>query len=83
MPPSYTRTWDRQPEIAVIGAAGDERVALINEAVPFWNNELEQLGSGLRLGSVSVVPGAPRAGDMITMSETAIAGGCRITTPAC
>ncbi len=78
VPPSYTRTWDRQPATTVIGAVEDERVAMINEAVAFWNNEFEQLGSGLRLGSVSVVPGAPRAGDMVTMSEAALAGGCRI-----
>ena len=38
-----------------MGNAADVRVAAVREAIAFWNAELERLGAGTRLGSMSVV----------------------------
>lgn len=46
VPPSHPTT------ITVIGAVGDPRLELVEEAVSFWNKTLEEIGSGFRLGSV-------------------------------
>ncbi|HEX4825374.1 MAG TPA: hypothetical protein VFV19_13810 [Candidatus Polarisedimenticolaceae bacterium] len=44
--------WRHSPKIVVIGAEGDPRLKLVDEAVSFWNQTLEDLGSGFRLGPV-------------------------------
>jgi Zn-dependent protease with chaperone function len=55
-------TWSRVPEIAVISGYDDSRLALVDEAVAFWNKTLDDLGSGFRLGPIKrivrVVPEA-------------------------
>jgi hypothetical protein len=45
--------WDRVPTITVLGAADDPRLALVRDAVAFWNQTLGGLGSGFRLGAVA------------------------------
>jgi hypothetical protein len=42
--------WQRAPEIAVIGAEADPRIALVDEALSYWNRILEESGSSFRLG---------------------------------
>lgn len=41
--------WRHVPTVVVIGAEGDARNALVNEAISFWNQSLQDLGSGFRL----------------------------------
>lgn len=45
--------WRYIPEVVVIGAEGDPRRRLVDEAVSFWNKLLEEGGSGFRLGTVA------------------------------
>ena len=45
--------WRHTPRIVVIGAEGDPRVGLVDEAVAFWNTTLEEIGSAFRLGPVT------------------------------
>ena len=45
--------WRHPPSIAVVSAAGDPRLGLVDEAVSFWNQTLEKVGSGFRLGPVT------------------------------
>lgn len=47
--------WRKLPAVTVIGAEGDPRLALVDEAVTFWNRTLEETGSAFRLGPVSRV----------------------------
>lgn len=43
--------WDRVPRIVVIASSSsDERLALVDEAIAYWNARLEQAGSAFRLG---------------------------------
>ena len=45
--------WNHNPDVVVIGSKNDMRAPLVEDAVRFWNGELERLGVGLRLGSVT------------------------------
>ncbi len=47
--------WHHTPKIVVIGAEGDSRLGLVDEAVAFWNKVLKETGSGFRLGPVTHV----------------------------
>jgi len=47
--------WRKQPTIVVVGAEGDPRFALVDEAIVYWNRVLEEVGSPFRL------PAATRA----------------------
>jgi hypothetical protein len=47
--------WTRSPSITVVTSGEDSRIALVEEAAAFWNRTLEGLGSGFRLGGITVV----------------------------
>jgi hypothetical protein len=49
----FDQTWRRSPAITVLSAGSDPRLALVDEAVSFWNKTLEDAGSGFRLGAVT------------------------------
>jgi hypothetical protein len=46
--------WTRSPSITVVVNGEDPRITLVEEATAFWNKTLEGLGSGFRLGSITV-----------------------------
>ncbi len=46
--------WPVRPAVVIDGAAGDARVPLVHAAVAHWNQILAGIGSGFRLGPVSV-----------------------------
>src|SRR5262245_23429327 len=41
--------WRKTPTIVVAGAEGDPRIALVDEAIAYWNRELAEIGSPFRL----------------------------------
>jgi hypothetical protein len=45
------------PEITVVAPAGDPRIAVVEEAIGFWNRSFAELGTGFRLGAVHRVVG--------------------------
>ncbi len=47
--------WRHVPAVVVIGAEGDARNALVNDAISFWNQSLQELGSGFRLPAATHV----------------------------
>ena len=49
--------WTRSPSVTVVVSGDDPRIALVEEAIMFWNKTLEELGSGFRLGAATVVVG--------------------------
>jgi hypothetical protein len=65
--------WTRVPAVTVIGAPDDSRVALVRDAVVFWNRTFTELGSGFRLGAVGVRTGARPPGELKSLSETVLA----------
>jgi hypothetical protein len=47
--------WTRVPQITVVAQGNDPRIALVDEARSFWNQTLGALGSGFRLGPMTVL----------------------------
>lgn len=45
--------WRHPPSVVVVSVAGDPRLALVDEAVSFWNQTLKTAGSGFRFGVVT------------------------------
>ncbi len=52
-------TWLRQPEVVILAAAGDYRLADTHAAIAWWNRQLEEIGSGLRLDPVRTISEFP------------------------
>lgn len=50
--------WARVPTITILAATGDSRLALVRDAVAFWNRTLAELGSAFRLGAATETVGA-------------------------
>ena len=53
--PSQVTTWvvwKEIPKIVILSAEDDFRARAVREAVDFWNDELSQLGSAFRLGTI-------------------------------
>jgi hypothetical protein len=44
--PNRSRGWNKIPTIVVLGREGDSRNQLVNDAVDFWNKQLNEIGSG-------------------------------------
>ncbi|HKW38141.1 MAG TPA: hypothetical protein VJO54_10065 [Burkholderiales bacterium] len=61
--------WTRVPTVGVVANGDDPRVALVDEAVSFWNDTLAGLGSGLRLGPVTRVDQSIPEGDLDSLSR--------------
>lgn len=47
--------WAESPSVTVIAAADDARIALVHEAVAYWNVQLEGIGARIRLGAPRLV----------------------------
>jgi hypothetical protein len=50
--PFTAKKWNRIPGVTISAAAGDRRIQLAQEAVDFWNQELEEIGTPFRLGAI-------------------------------
>jgi hypothetical protein len=64
--------WARIPAVAVWSLSGDPRIPLVQDAVTFWNQTLAGLGSGFRLGAVTVTSRAIPADELKAMSEATL-----------
>jgi len=60
--------WRRVPEITVVSAAGDPRIAVVEEAIDFWNRSFAELGTGFRLGAIHRVAGELPAAELQALS---------------
>jgi hypothetical protein len=63
------RSWTHSPNITVVVKEDDLRIVLVEEAVVFWNKTLEEIGSGFRLGGVTVVNRAIPEEDLQRLSS--------------
>ena len=69
---AFFPAWARVPAITVFGTANDPRVPLVHDAVAFWNKAFTHIGSGFRLGPVSVSGGSIPQGALVTMSQLVV-----------
>ena len=73
--------WHQTPTITVIGAEGDPRLILVDEAVAFWNKTLEDLGSGFRLGPVTHLVRPIPEQALQALSRSIVEGPRPVTVP--
>jgi hypothetical protein len=67
--------WDKVPSITVLTAHDDDpRIQLVRDAVTFWNERFQELGSPFRLGAVSVTKGEVMPGYLPKLSEAVVGG---------
>ena len=69
---AFFPAWTRVPAITIFGASDDPRVPMVHDAVAYWNQTFAELGSGFRLGAVSVTIGAVPPGALVTMSQEVV-----------
>jgi Matrixin len=60
--------WTTSPSVTVLVQGDDARVALVRQAVAFWNKTFAELGSPFRLGAVTTVKGAISAAELADAS---------------
>ena len=73
--------WHRTPAITVIGAEGDPRLMIVDEAVAFWNKTLEDIGSGFRLGPVTHLVRAIPEEALQSLSRAIVEGPRPVSVP--
>ena len=70
------RVWLHVPDVVVLTRAGDSRIALVRDAVEFWNKQLTEMGSGFRLGAVRLADITSADEDYVAAaSEHVLQGG--------
>ena len=74
--------WRRPPKVVVVGAAGDPRARLVDEAVSFWNKTLAEIGSGFRLGPVTHIIQQMSEETLRSMSQSVLMHGGGAVPPA-
>jgi len=73
--------WRYIPNVVVISATDDDsRLELVDDAVVFWNRNLEKIGSGFRLGPVKRVLQPPPEEALQTLSKLVLSGPVRISS---
>jgi len=72
--PNRSRGWNKIPTIVVLGQEGDSRNQLVNDAVDFWNKQLAEIGSGFRLGPVTLVSEIISQRELVALSQAMLDG---------
>jgi hypothetical protein len=65
--------WVGVPTLTIVTPAGDPRLALVHDAIAFWNRVFADLGSAFRLGAVGEIAGELPAPDLIATSQATLA----------
>lgn len=79
--PYRAQGWSKIPTIVVLGQEGDWRNQLVNDAVEFWNQQLAEIGSGFRLGTVKFVNEILPPGELATLSQAVLEGKRELVGP--
>jgi len=75
-------TWSKPPVVTILGHEGDPRIALVHEAVDYWNGIFAEIGSPLRLGPVRFTPGEIPVDTLRGLSERIVGIGRLVPMPA-
>ncbi|MGQ0651202.1 MAG: matrixin family metalloprotease [Betaproteobacteria bacterium] len=74
--------WARPASVAVIGPEGDARIALVHEAVAFWNRTFAELGVPFQVGPVEVRVGAIAVDELTRLRDQFVERRFPIAMPA-
>jgi hypothetical protein len=66
--------WRHVPKVVVISAESDSRSVLVDEAITFWNQTLEALGSGFRLAPATHLVQAVPEDALQSLSRSIVEG---------
>ena len=66
--------WRHQPTIVILAPEGDPRIALVEEAIAYWNHALEEVGSAFRLPAAKRVDASIPEAALQEMSKAIISG---------
>jgi hypothetical protein len=72
--PSALSADSRSLSVTVLGRPGDSRIAVVQEAVTFWNRQLAEAGVNIRLGPVTVVDEVLSSASLSRRSQHVISG---------
>jgi hypothetical protein len=70
---SFARA-QRALQVTVVGSTNDSRVAAVQEAVAFWNRQLDQTGAHVQLGPVRVIDDPISDGTLSDLSAAILDG---------
>ncbi len=70
------------PSVTISAAANDHRIQLVKEAIEFWNQQLAEIGSSFRFGSVSHTTQLIPDSYLIQFSNFMLHGGSPPSVPA-
>jgi hypothetical protein len=79
--PQRARAWNKMPAVTVLGQESDSRNQWVNDAIDFWNNQLAEIGSGFRFGSVRFVSVSLSANELMTLSQATLDGQGALVGP--
>ena len=79
--PNRSRGWNKIPTSVVLGQEGDSRNQLVNDAVDFWNKQLAEIGSGFRLGPVTLVTEIISQRELVALSQAVLNGVRELEPP--
>jgi hypothetical protein len=73
--------WRHQPTIVILAPGGDPRIALVEEAIAYWNRVLEEVGSPFRLPAPTRVDAPITEAALQEMSSAVISGQRPVPIP--
>jgi len=74
--------WTKVPSVTISAAANDHRIQLVKEAIEFWNQQLAEIGSSFRFGSVNHTTQLIPDSYLIQYSNSMLQGGSPPSVPA-
>lgn len=80
--PSNVKAWNRMPTVTISAVPDDPRIQLVYEAINFWNEQLAEIGTPFRFGTVTVATELIPDDYLIKYSSAMMWGGSVPSKPA-
>ena len=79
---AQSATWSKPPVISILGREGDPRIALVHEAVDYWNGVFAEVGSPFRFGTIQLTQAEIPVDTLRALSDSVVgSGGSRVPMP--
>ena len=79
---AQSATWSKPPVITILGREGDPRIALVHEAVDYWNGVFAEVGSPFRFGTIQLTQAEIPVDTLRALSDSVVgSGGRRVPMP--
>ena len=79
---AQSATWSKPPVVTILGREGDPRIALVHEAVDYWNGVFAEVGSPFRFGTIQLTQAEIPVDTLRALSDSVVgSGGRRVPMP--